>query len=157
MGEICCNLLIMTVSDKQYLAKVLFTSQKLDQKIVAQRVDVTEATMSKWVNQFGWRELRNRLLVGKEEMLSNMYEQLDELNNAIKEKEKGKRYADTKQADIQVKLTAAIRNLETELAIADIVGAGTKFLKFMQTKKEWDKVTEFAELWNDFIHSELKK
>ncbi|MGQ0739133.1 MAG: hypothetical protein ACT4OJ_08760 [Bacteroidota bacterium] len=147
----------MTISDKQYLAKILFTSQKLDQKIVAQRVGITEATMSKWVNQFGWRDLRNRLLVGKEEMLNNMYEQLAELNEAIREKEKGKRYADNKQADIQIKLTAAIRNLETELAIADLVAGGMKFLKHLQSKKLFDEVGTFSELWNDFIQTEFKK
>lgn len=147
----------MTISDKQYLAKVLFTIQKLDQKLIAKKVGVSEPTMSNWVAKFGWKALRNRLLVGKEEMLNNFYEQLSELNEAIMQKEKGKRYSDTKQADIQIKLTAAIRNLETELAIADIVGAGMKFLKFMQTRKLFDQVAEFSELWNDFINHEMKQ
>lgn len=147
----------MTNTDKQYLAKILFTAQKLDQKTVANKVGVSEQTMSKWVTQFGWKGLRDRLLVGKEEMLSNMYEQLAELNEAIREKPKGKRYADTKQADVQVKLTAAIRSLETELAIADIVGAGMRFLKFLQSKKLFDEVSVFAETWNDFIQHEIKR
>ncbi len=147
----------MTESDKQYLAKVLFTSQKMEQKLVAKKVGVTEVTMSRWVTKFGWKDLRNRLLVGKEEILNNLYEQLEELNNTIREKEKGSRYADTKQADVLIKLTASIRNMETELAIADIVGAGLKFIKFIQTKGTFTQVQEFAELWNGFIYFELKK
>jgi transposase len=147
----------MKLSDKQYLAKILYTSQKLDQKLVAQKVDVSEVTMSKWVNQFGWKNLRSRLLVGKEEILSNLYEQLEELNNTIREKDKGSRYADTKQADVLIKLTASIRNMETELAIADIVGSGLRFIKFIQQKGTFEQVSEFAELWNAFIQFELKK
>ena len=147
----------MKLSDKQYLAKVLYTSQKMEQKLVAAKVDVSEVTMSKWVNQFGWKNLRNRLLVGKEEILANLYEQLEELNDTIREKDKGKRYADNKQADIQIKLTASIRNMETELAIADVVASGLKFIKFIQHKGTHEQVSEFAELWNEFIQSELKK
>jgi transposase len=146
-----------SITDKQYLAKVLFTTQKLEQKIVAKKVGISEQTMSKWVNEFGWKVLRNRLLVGKEEVLTNLYEQLEELNTHIKEKPKGERYGNNKEADVLIKLTASIRNLETELAIADIVGAGQRFIKFLQTKGDFETVSEFAELWNDFIQNEIKR
>lgn len=146
-----------TLNDKQYLAKILFTTQKLDQKVVAAKVGVSENTMTKWVNDFNWRSLRNRLLVGKEEILNGFYEELEEINDVIKKKDAGSRYADTKQSDIRIKLTASIRNLETELAIADIVSAGLKFIKHLQAKGTFDQVNEFAELWNDFIQSELKR
>lgn len=147
----------MDIKDKQYLAKILFTSQKLDQKAVAQKVGISENTMSKWVNDFRWKDLRNRLLVGKEEMLNDFYEELAELNETIRSREKGKRYSNNKEADTKVKLTAAIRNLETELAIADLVASGKKFLKFMQMKNLHDQVNEYAEIWNDFIHAEMRK
>lgn len=147
----------MDIKDKQYLAKILFTSQKLDQKVVARKVGVSENTMSKWVNDFRWKDLRNRLLVGKEEMLNDFYEELAELNETIRSREKGKRYSNNKEADTKVKLTASIRNLETELAIADLVASGMKFLKFMQLKNLHDQVTEYAEIWNDFIHAEMRK
>ncbi|RXK57561.1 hypothetical protein ESA94_20395 [Lacibacter luteus] len=146
-----------TIADKQFLAKILFTTQKLDQKIVAKRVGISETTMSKWVNEFGWKNLRNRLLVGKEQILSDFYEELEEINESIKDKPKGKRYADTKLGDVRIKLTASIRNLETEMSIADIVGAGMRFIKFLQYKGDMNQVNDFTELWNDFIHAELKK
>lgn len=147
----------MDIKDKQYLAKILFTSQKLDQKVVAQKVGITENTMTKWVRDFRWKDLRNRLLVGKEEMLNDFYEELAELNETIRGREKGKRFSNNKEADTKVKLTAAIRNLETELAIADIVATGIKFMKFMQMKNMYDEVSSFSEIWNDFIHAEMRK
>lgn len=146
-----------TIADKQYLAKILFTTQKLDQKVVAKKVGVSETTMTRWVNEYNWKSLRNRLLVGKEEILNGFYEELEEINDVIRKKDIGARYADTKQSDIRIKLTASIRNLETELAIADIVAAGLKFIKHLQAKGTFDEVTQFAELWNDFIQSELKR
>lgn len=155
--DICIVMATLSISDKQFIAKVLFTTQKLDQKVAAKRAGVSEVTMSKWVNEFGWRTLRNRLLVGKEQILSDLYEELEEINDAIKSKPAGKRYSDTKQADIKVKLTASIRNLETELAIADIVASGIAFIKHLQTKATFNQVNEIAELWNDFIHAQIKK
>ena len=147
----------MTISDKQYLSKILFTVQKLDQKVIAKKVGVSEKTISVWVEKFQWKKLRNRLLVSKDEVLSNLYEQLEALNNAIREREDGKRYANTKEADVQVKYTASIRNLETDLAIADIVDSGIRFIKSIQPKVSVDQVRIIADLWNDFISEQIKK
>ncbi len=147
----------MTIADKQYLAKILFTREQLEQKVVAKRVGISEKTMSKWVNEFNWKMLRNRLLVGKEEILTNMYEQLEELNNAIKEREKGQRFANSKEADIQVKYTASIRNLETDLAIADLVESGIRFIKHLQQVGTYQQVLEISSLWNGFIQASIKK
>ncbi|RTL47250.1 MAG: DDE transposase family protein [Sphingobacteriales bacterium] len=147
----------MTIADKQYLAKILFTREKLEQKLIAKKVGVSEKTISKWVNEFNWKSLRNRLLIGKEEVLNNFYNQLAELNETIENKEDGKRYADSKEADIMVKYSAAIRSLETELAIADLVESGIRFIKFIQSVEAPEKVMDIADLWNSFLQSEIKK
>lgn len=146
-----------TMSDKQYTAKILFTRERLEQKVIAKRVGVSEPTISKWVNVFNWRSLRDRLLVGKEEILSNLYEQLSELNEAIQNKPKGERWGDSKQADIQIKLTASIRNLETELAIADLVESGIRFMRYMQANATHEEVMLTSSHWNDFIQHSIRK
>lgn len=145
----------MSIEDKQYLAKILYCHQKLDAKIVAKKVGVSENTMSAWVVKFNWKSLRRRLLVSKEEILNNLYEQIEELNTAIKNKPPGQRFADVKQADALVKYTASIRNLETELAIADLVEAGIRFGKHLQQIAP-EKMVEFMEYWNSFIQQSIK-
>jgi len=144
-----------SIADKQYLAKILFTREHLEQKIVAKRVGVSEKTMSKWVNDGNWKDLRKRMLLAKEEQINNLYEQLEQLNIAIKKNEN--KHADTKQADILIKLTAAIRNLETDLAIADLVESGIRFVKFLQKVGTVDQVMEVSDMWNAFIQSSIKK
>jgi len=145
------------MSDKQYLAKILFTREKLEQKIIAKRVGVSEKTISKWVTDFNWKKIRNRLLVSKEEILNDLYEQLENLHNSIKAKDVGKQFADTKEADIQIKYTASIRNLETDLAIADLVESGIRFIRYMQMAGTFEQVLEVAEFWNSFLLSNFKK
>jgi hypothetical protein len=70
----------ISIADKQYLAKILYAREHLDGKVVAKKVGVSEKTMSEWVNKFGWKNLRKRLLITKEEQINNLYEQLEELN-----------------------------------------------------------------------------
>lgn len=144
-------------ADKQLIAKILFTKEQLDQKVVAQKVGVSEKTMSKWVNDFGWKNLRRRLLNSKEEQLNNFYEQLEEFNNHIKLKEPGKRFANNKEYDGILKLTASIKNLEQELNIAEKMEAGKQFIKHVQ-KAGWpvEKVIELTDMWHEFIQESLK-
>lgn len=148
---------IIKIADKQYLAKILYTREKLDGKIVAKRVGVSEKTISKWVTDFNWKSLRNRLLVGKEEVLNNLYEELANLQSAIRDKNDGQKFGDTKQADIYIKYTASIRNLETELAIADLVESGIRFIKHLQQVGTLEQVVETADLWNAFLLQSFKK
>ena len=147
----------ITISDKQYLAKILYTREKLEQKLIAKKVGVSEKTIGKWVNDFNWKALRNRLLIGKEEVLNNLYDQIGNLNKAIADKNDGEKYGDTKQADILIKYTASIRNLETELAIADLVESGIRFIKYIQQTGTVQQVVDTADLWNSFLQQSFKK
>lgn len=144
-----------TIADKQYLAKILFTREHLEQKVVAQRVGVSEVTMSKWVNQFNWKDLRKRMLLAKEEQINNLYEQLEALNEEIKKSENKR--PDTRQADVQIKLASAIRALETDLAIADLVESGMRFIKYLQRVGTYEQVKDTMELWHSFIQESIKK
>jgi transposase len=147
----------VSISDKQFLAKVLFTREHLEQKVVAKKVGVSEKTMSKWVNEFNWKALKNRLLLSKEDQINILYEELEEISNKIKTKAPGERFADTKQADIRIKTTAAIRNLETDLGIAELVDSGIQFIKFLQKFAALEQVLEITDLWHSFIQASIKK
>ena len=146
-----------SLSDKQYLAKILYTREQLDQKIIAKKVNVSENTISKWVKDFNWKKLRSRLLLSKDDQITEMYEELEEISKKIKEKSPGDRFADTKQADIRIKTTAAIRNLETDLGIAEIVDVGIKFIKFLQMTEDIDTIHLIADFWHSFIQYSIKK
>ena len=139
------------------MAKILYTKEKLEQKIIAKKVGVSEPTISKWVNDFNWKSLRNRLLVGKEEILNGLYEEMQEMQEYIKAKKAGERFSDSKMADAKLKITASIRNLETELAIADLVESGIRFIKYLQQVGTLQQVMDFSDLWNGFIQQSIKK
>jgi transposase len=145
----------ITIEEKKELAKILFTREHLDQKVVALRVNVSEKTIGKWVQDGNWREMRRRLLLTKEAELTNLYEELEHLNTIIKSNPT--KHADSKQADIRIKLTSSIRDLETKLGIAEIVESGIRFIKHVQQVGTTEQVLEMADLWNSFVQASMKK
>lgn len=143
------------IADKQFIAKVLYTREHLDQKTIAQRVKVSEKTISKWKEKFKWDELRKKLILTKETELMNLYDQLEKMNKAIKDSPKG--FPDYKLSHSQKMLTASIRDLETNLGIAEIVESGIRFIKHIQQVGTGQQVIEFSDLWNSFLQSQLKR
>ncbi len=148
----------MTVHEKKDFAKILFTKENLSQKEIAERVGVAEKTVSKWVNENDeeWKRLRQSVIVTKEQQLRRIYDQLDELNATIMKREPGKRYADSKEADTMVKLTAAAKNLETDASVADIIEVQKRFLNWLR-KLAPQKAKEVASMVDDFIKDTLKR
>ena len=69
-------------------AKMLYldTSQNLTIKEIAARdgVKVRPNTLSKWIKDGKWEKLRKSLLVTRQKMVSDLYDQLDLLNTNIK-------------------------------------------------------------------------
>jgi transcriptional regulator with XRE-family HTH domain len=143
---------------KKEHAKLLFTQEKLSQKEIAERVNVSEQTITKWVNADNgeWKRLRQSLIVTKKEQLSRIYEQMDEITLEIKNREQGKRYASSKEADTLVKLTAAAKNLETEASVSDIIEVAMRFLNFMRPI-DLEKAKDISGYFDSFIKEQLKK
>lgn len=67
-------------------AKTLFldNDQKLTLQEISERVGVRPNTVGKWVKKEGWEKLRKSLLVTRQAMISDMYDQLEVLNDHIK-------------------------------------------------------------------------
>lgn len=148
----------MKVSLKKEYAKVLFTQEKLSQKEIAEKAEVSEQTITRWVNADNgeWKRLRQSHIVTKTEQLARIYEQIDELNSAIRNLPAGERYASAKQADTLVKLTAAARNMESDASVSDVIEVSKRFLNWLKMLAP-NKARELAPMFDDFIKDLLKR
>src|SRR5690606_22226338 len=99
---------------KEY-AKTLFLSENVHQKVIAERVGVTEKTIGRWIEAEGWRRLKRSLLTTKQTQISMLYDQLEWINSDIAARDS--KVASAKEADVIIKLTAAIEKLEVETSI----------------------------------------
>lgn len=142
----------MDVNQKKDFAKLLYIKERLTQKEVAIRVDVAEHTVGRWVKDGGWEKLRRSLLVTKEEQVGQLYSQLEALSGLIAERVE--KVANSKEADVYVKLTTAIRNLETEINIGDAIEIGMEFMDYVRQNAA-DQVSTVADLFDAYIKKRI--
>ncbi len=143
----------LTIEQKKDYAKQLFLNDPgITQAEIAEKVGVSKVTICKWVKDGKWQELQASLLIGKEEQLARLYKQLRLLNDAIENKEDQK-FATSKEADAILKLTVAIKNLETETNIAEKMATGKEFLAFVRKTSGFELSKDVAKLFNAYIKS----
>jgi len=146
----------LTNQQKREWAEQLITQQGFSQKEAAEKVGVSTVTLNKWYAKYKWEDLKQSLLVTRQMQLKRLYMQMDELNSAIMEREKGQRFANSKEADTLSKLAGAIKTMETEASIADVVEVSKRFLDFLRGFSP-TKAIEAASLFDDFIKHLLKR
>jgi len=135
-------------------AKTLFISEHLTQAELADKVGVSRITMNKWIKSERWEELKVGITLTKSEQLKNLYNQVGALNKFISSKDEGKRFADSKEADILMKLSASIKKMEDDVGIAEVIEVGRKFIEFTR-RIDVEKAKDLAALYDAFIKSIL--
>lgn len=77
-----------------------------------------------------------------------------EINKAIAERPEGERFPSSKEADILGKLSAAIRNMEQEVGIADIISVITGFVDWVR-EADLEKAKEITSIADAYIKNKL--
>lgn len=103
---------------KEFAKTLYFNNKSITNKEIALRVDATEKTVGKWIAEGEWEILRRSMLLSKSEQIARLYKIMDAVTTKIEEMDG---VGDTKLADMMIKYTAAIKNLETDTSIAEIV------------------------------------
>lgn len=148
----------LPIKERKDLAKLLFTRGVVrTQKELAERVMVSEVTISKWVNDGKWEEEKRSLLVVRFEQLGRLYRMLERKINTLEAAEAEGIPVSTKDTDVIVKLTGAIRSLEIEVSVADIIEVFQKFNDWCRTSGGADLqlVKDMGMLQDGFIKSRI--
>lgn len=139
---------------KKALAKDIYTLGQFTFEEIAEKVGATRQTVSKWCREGQWDELKAGMTVSREQILKGMYAQVHEINKAIRTKKEGERYASPAQADTLSKLSAAIRKMEMDIGISDLVSAGIRFSEWLRLV-DMNKAKDFVRLWDAFLKEQL--
>jgi DNA-binding XRE family transcriptional regulator len=143
----------LTNKQKKEWAETLYKSSDITQKEIAAKVSVSEQTMTKWVKEGEWENLRKSLLTTKSEILRGYYDVLDKIRKKLKEENT---IGDSKLADMNVKYTAAIKNLETDASLAELIEAGRLFVNDLMEKDPQFALRVLNE-YDEFIKNRLKR
>lgn len=144
----------MAKHDKQTrdLARELFLKANLTGKEIAERLSVNEKTISRWRTDENWDSLMTTYTMTKANQMDLLVQQLRVINENIMSRESNDRFATSKEADIIIKLTQAIKNLETELSASDVVDVCIRFTSWIKDQDP-EKAKEITLLFDKFIKS----
>lgn len=145
----------LTREQKKELARLLYTRGDLTQKEIAEKVGISEVTMSKWVTAGSWEALKVSITATREEQLRRLYLQLSEYNTAIEQREQGKRFPSSKEADAMNKIASTIEKLERETGAVDILNVSKKMLDWLR-KFDLPKAQEFSAYFDAFLKDNLR-
>lgn len=157
---------ISKTQEKEY-ARILYVSERITFKEIAERTGVTEKTIGKWAVSDNWDKLRKSLLTTRQSQLVHWYNQLEAINEFIAERPdlivKGqsvpnpllKNIPTNSEADTMSKITSNIQRLETEIGLGEYVEVSRKLLTFIQSV-DLDEAKKFKNYIDEFINSKLK-
>jgi uridine phosphorylase len=97
-----------------------------------------------------WEERKVGITLTREQQISNLHRQIMEINRAISEREPDKRFASPSEADTINKLSSAIKKLETDVGVGEIISTGMKFVTWLRSF-DVERSKEFLKLWDAFI------
>jgi transposase len=138
---------------KKELAQFFYCNSQLSQKEIAEKVGVSEVSMSKWVREGKWDTLKASITITRQEQLNRVYQQISAINNKITEEQKG--IPTGADADVLAKLAAVVERLEKETSITDVVSVSMKFLDWLR-KIDTEKAKELSGLFDAFIKDLLR-
>jgi len=124
-----------TIAQKKEFAKLLYTVEGITvQKELSERVGVSPQTINKWVNSEDWEAFRSSILLTKEAELRRLYRRFTFLNDLIEEREvEEKKPVSNSEADSLVKISAAIKNLETDVSASESMEVLKNFINSVRS------------------------
>lgn len=140
--------------DKQQIAQTLYLNGQ-SFKDIAATLKVNEHTVSRWAKSANWEALKTNLLTGKQQRLSELYNELREFNRMIADKD-GYKVADAREADARRKLITDIKDLESSFSIAQAVTIGQDFCDFVKSL-DYELARKVVEYYKAFLNDQIEK
>lgn len=142
------------LDEKRDYAKLLFIKEKLTQKEIAIRIDISQNTISKWANEGNWEAAQKSILLTREEQLRQMMNELDELNKEIANSPLKR--ANKEQTWVRSQLTGDIKKLESKVSSYDAFNVARGIGEYYRPI-DLDIAKQITELFDPYIKTLLRK
>ena len=111
---------------KKKLARTLYMAGK-DQNEIADQIDISRQTLSKWANQEGWKEQRAATSVTRTELVNKLLHSIDTLITDVNASGDAAKIAGL--GDKLAKMSAVIEKLDKKANVVDAIEVFMEFSK----------------------------
>lgn len=122
----------LSIQQKKDYAKVLFLKHNLTQKEIAEEVGVSEVSMSHWVNEGRWENMRKSLTTTKAEQLAFLYDIMAKLTEEGKKALEDDDPDTNPDTDAISKISKSIERLEKDAGVGEMIQTGIAFISFVE-------------------------
>lgn len=123
------------IEKKKSLARSLFLSG-MEQTEIAEKVDVSRVTISKWCTADGWKEARAAKNVTRPELVNKLLLTIDTLITQVNESNDPALVAGL--GDKLAKLSAVIEKLDKKANVVDVIEVFMAFSKWIEYRSTTD-------------------
>lgn len=142
--------------DKKSIARSLFLDGNYTQEEIADKVGTTRQTVSRWIREDNWEEVKASVAITPAQIISQWNRQIIEVNNAIAARDEGQRYATPAEADALAKLAGAINKLQNDVGVSDCVSVAMRFLSWLRPL-DVEAAKQFNNLFDAFIKDQTTR
>jgi len=128
--HLCAMNETFTTERQREWARQLYLHEGATIKDIFLKTGAPETDIRRWVAEGSWEGLKRSLLTSKEFQLTQLYKLLEQLTDKMQANDE----VTTKDADLLVKYTAAIKNLDTEIDIPAITQVAKQFTTWLRRK-----------------------
>ncbi len=140
---------------KRELAKQIYLRDNLSQKEIAEMVDISQKSLSKWIKDERWDAEKSAYTITREQQIQRLYGHISTINDNISQREPGQNVPNAKEADTLNKLATAIKKLENEVGISEVIAVSMKVCNFLRGKGLVDEAKETAGWFNAYIKENI--
>ena len=120
---------------KKSLARSLYLAG-MEQNEIAEKVDVSRVTISKWCNAEGWKESRAAKNITRPELVNKLLLTIDKLITEVNESEDPSLIAGL--GDKLAKLSSVIEKLDKKANVIDAIEVFMAFNRWIQDQASYD-------------------
>lgn len=142
-------------SDKRELAKIIFVQGSYTYEEIAEKVGVNKNTITRWSKADSWEDIKASKTISPEQILAGFNRQIIEINKNIDSRPEGERFATVAEADTLIKLASAIKKIEADAGIVDVVNVSMKFTNWLRPL-DLEMAKKVADLFDAYIKDILK-
>jgi DNA-binding transcriptional MerR regulator len=140
-----------TNNEKQEWARLMYMKEEKNTDEVAAITGLDPAIIRTWAAEGCWQEVRRTMATSRHYQLEKLYELLEQLTGKMNATEE----INSKDADLLVKYTTAIKNLDLDTGIPQVVEVATLFTTWLR-KHDTDQARNIAMQFDAFIKHRLQ-